>query len=138
MVGRSGKKCGWVWCVILSVFLAASCAASQEIQVGQRQNNGQVELEKGQILTVTLDSNPTTGYRWELLQLDATLLQQVGQSDYKPAAPVAPGMVGRGGTETFRFQAAGPGSGSLKLGYRRPWEKGVEPVKIYMLGITVR
>ena len=37
----------------------------EEINVDEDDADGQIELEQGQILVVTLESNPTTGYRWE-------------------------------------------------------------------------
>jgi inhibitor of cysteine peptidase len=47
-------------------------------------------------------------------------------------------MVGAGGTEIWTFRAVRKGKTTLTLGYVRPWEKGIAPVKTVSWPITVR
>ncbi|MEO5763921.1 MAG: protease inhibitor I42 family protein [Casimicrobiaceae bacterium] len=96
-----------------------------------------VSVSRGRTLVVTLDANVTTGYRWEALPGFAPALVQVGTADY--SAPVAaPGPVGAPGTMTFRFLASAPGSTTLELAYRRPFEPSVAPAKTVRYEVTVR
>ena len=91
--------------------------------LGAGDNGSQVELSSGQVLEVTLASNPTTGYSWEVSEVDEAVLAQLGEAEFQQAPTEGEQMVGVGGTETFRFASA-TGETTLTLVYHRPWEKG--------------
>jgi inhibitor of cysteine peptidase len=98
-------------------------------------NGKQITAKTGDTLTLTLDSNPTTGYSWQVMEIDNTILAQQGDPEYKQASGTE-GLVGAGGTETFRFDAVGTGTTTLKLGYMRPWES-VPPIETLTIQIVV-
>ena len=99
--------------------------------------HGQVTLEVGQVLPVTLQSNPSTGYGWEWIDDQDSIVEQVGEAVFLPRETGDPPVVGAGGWEILTFKAVSPGQTVLKLVYRRPWEEGVEPVKTFSLQVTV-
>jgi len=101
------------------------------------EHEGQVTLELGQVFAVTVESNPTTGYRWEWVDHQDSIVEQMGEAQIKPRETDNPPLVGAGGWETFTFKAVSPGQMTLKLVYRRPWEEGVEPLKTFLLHVTV-
>ena len=69
--------------ILFAMLPAAGCASpSDEIDVDMSHNGGQVDLNVGQILVVSLESNPTTGYRWEVAEIDDEILRQ---EDREPA-----------------------------------------------------
>jgi len=109
----------------------------EEVNVNENDADSQVELEQGQILVVTLKSNPTTGYRWEVVETQESILQQMGEAEFKPSDTSGPPLVGAGGWEIFRFKAISTGQISLKLVYHRPWEEGVEPLNTFTLQVVV-
>ena len=128
-----------VLAVLLAVLvLAAACGSSGEVKVGASASGGQVELEQGQVLVVTLESNPSTGFRWEVVDLDESILQQVGEAEFEVADDRDPPPPGAGGHETFRFQAVGVGQTSLQMIYHRSWEEGVEPERTFSLQVAVK
>jgi predicted secreted protein/heat shock protein HslJ len=92
-----------------------------EIEVGMEQNGTQVSLEKGDFLLVSLSSNASTGYLWEVAEVNASVLQQIGASEYVSPEPTEPPALGASGSEIFRFRAVGSGSSSLILVYKQPW-----------------
>jgi len=47
-------------------------------------------MEVGQVLVITLASNPTTGCRWEAVELDEPILQQMGEPEFKTRNLLAP------------------------------------------------
>lgn len=104
----------------------------------ERDNGSRVELAPGQDLAIILESNPSTGYRWQVIELDESILQQIGETDYAPHDPGQPSLPGQAGQEIWRFQAVGPGRTTLQLVYRRSWEKEVEPLKTYTLHVRVQ
>jgi inhibitor of cysteine peptidase len=109
----------------------------EEVNVNEDDDGTNIELEKGQILAATLESNPTTGYSWEVAENQETVLQQMGDSEFKPE-DTSERSVGSGGCEIFRFKAISAGQITLKLVYRRPWEEGIEPVTTFSLNVAVK
>jgi len=123
--------------LLIALFTASGCSPSlKEIDVGMSDNGSQVHLEVGQLLVVTLESNPTTGFRWEVAELDEGILKQTGEAEFVPESeePI-PGM---GGIEIFRFEAAAQGEVMLKMVYLRPWEEGVEPLEVFSISVVVK
>ncbi len=79
-----------------------------------------VQVVRGDILTVRLPGNPTTGYRWEPEERDESPLHLI-DSTYQAAYPE---RVGSGGDFVFRFRARAKGETRLRLIYARSWETG--------------
>jgi inhibitor of cysteine peptidase len=80
----------------------------------------QVQATVGQPFDISLDSNPTTGYRWGLAQpLDETILHLVHSSYQRGGA----GLMGAGGEETWIFLPLCQGATMIEMEYRRPWER---------------
>ena len=96
-----------------------------------------VSVARGQTLVVTLEANATTGFRWEASPGFAPTLAQVGTADYV-ARPASNGVAGAPGDMVFRFRAETPGTTTLELAYRRPFEPGVAPAKTVRYDVTVR
>ena len=99
--------------------------------------DSQVPLELGQILVVTLESNPSTGYQWEVVEDPNSILEQIGEAEFKSSDEGDPQMVGAGGWEIFRFKAVSAGQMNLQLVYRRTWETGVEPINTFSVDVVV-
>ncbi|HUU19715.1 MAG TPA: protease inhibitor I42 family protein [Sedimentisphaerales bacterium] len=110
----------------------------EEVNVDEEDDGGQVELEQGQILVVTLESNPTTGYGWEVVENQESILEQMGEAEFKQSDTGEPPLVGAGGWEIFRFKAVSAGQMTLQLVYRRSWEEDVEPLNTFSLQVVVR
>lgn len=92
-----------------------------------------VSLVPGDTFAVALPANPSTGYTWGMTVPD--VLEEEGAGSYASDAP--PGMVGAGGTMTWRFRAVRPGEGELVLVYRRQWEEGTPPVQTVRYRVVV-
>lgn len=122
--------------LVLSALALASACGPNEVQVGRTESGGTILLQAGDVLVVTLPSNPSTGYSWQVLAVDPAVLVQQGDPVYQPSAD-GTGLVGTGGTETFRFDAISGGSVTLTLGYLRPWEQGSQPIEIFSVDVVV-
>ena len=120
--------------LLAALAMAAGCRPS-EVKVGADDNGREIELRKGQILVVTLEANPTTGYTWEVAEpLDEQILRPVGEVEFTPESD----LVGAPGVQVLRFEAVKAGQTALELVYHRPWEKGVEPLEAFSLQVAVR
>jgi inhibitor of cysteine peptidase len=107
-------------------------AGPLELQVTERDNGRAVDLH-GEVLVLTLESNPSTGYAWQVQGLDARILRQVGAGEWLPHTQ---GKLGGSGTEVLRFAAIGQGRATLSLVYARPWETGAAPAKSFSLELN--
>lgn len=94
-------------------------------------------VKRGDTIAVHLDANPSTGYRWELLRLAGASVVQVGLPDYQPETAAGVPRVGAPGHTTFRFRAMQPGTSSIDLAYRRPFEPDVAPARTVRFEIAV-
>jgi inhibitor of cysteine peptidase len=122
--------------ILLSEHLFEVYPSAETVVVNDADDGGQVELELGKLLVVTLESNPSTGYRWELIENNESVLKQFGQVEYKPSDTSDSPMVGAGGWEIFRFKAVSTGQMTLELVYHRTWED-VEPLKTFSVQVIV-
>jgi inhibitor of cysteine peptidase len=129
---------------VLSFFLFACAPASKQASVevscddfSQEHISKQVEVAAGGTVTVTLCSNPTTGFIWsETAQIsDQSVLQQ---TDHKSVPPEAEGLVGAAGKEVWTFKALKKGTSTVSMEYSRPWEGGEKGVWTFNLTVTVK
>lgn len=122
--------------VVMSFFLAmalfSGCGANSS-KITDANNGQQISVKQGDVITVTLVSNPTTGYSWQVTAIDNSIIIQDGEPEYNQS-PGSEGLVGAGGTETFRFKVIGSGEATLSLGYMRPWES-VPPIEAFSIVI---
>lgn len=123
--------------LFLLVATLSGCGGSnQGVNLTAQDNGAEITLKRGQTLTISLESNPTTGYSWQVIEIDAAILEQSGEAEYKQASGTE-GMTGAGGVETWRFQALAAGQTTLTLGYMRPWES-VPPLETFTVQVTIR
>jgi len=109
---------------------------AETVKVNEDNNGGEIELNFGKLLVVKLESNPSTGYRWELVENNESILKQFGQAEFESPETAGPPIVGAGGWEIFRFKAISAGQTNLELVYHRSWED-VEPLKTFSIQVTV-
>ncbi|WP_028081820.1 protease inhibitor I42 family protein [Solimonas soli] len=123
---------------VAALLCLAACRGNTEpVAVTAADAGSTVMLHAGQRLRVELDSNPTTGYRWQLaLPADAPLRSE-GDAEYRPD-PHAAGLVGAGGHEIWSFRAERTGNVTLHFEYRRPFESGPPPGRSADFRVSVR
>ena len=79
-----------------------------------------VVVRAGTDVTITLDANETTGYRWQLVGPPDPAVARLVAADYTPDDH-PPGMVGVGGRSHWRVWAVAPGRTTLTLENLRIW-----------------
>jgi inhibitor of cysteine peptidase len=80
---------------------------------------------------ISLDSNPTTGYRWDA-KFDPERLKLIGKS-FQPSGT---GAIGSGGIERFSFVPIKPGETEVVMVYKRPWESAEIDKKIFPVSVS--
>jgi predicted secreted protein len=85
-------------------------------------NNTTINVTTGRFLVITFEtaSPGSTGYWWEVAELDEQVLRQIGDivfvQDYVPE----PGFVGVPGKQIATFEVVGAGNATINMAYRSP------------------
>lgn len=93
-----------------------------------------IDLYVGDKLEVTLPGNPTTGFQWDIRDIDPAILRTSGEPEFEPFSS----RVGSGGNIIMYFEAVRTGQMKLALIYHRPFEKDVPPAQTFEVTVTVR
>ncbi len=96
---------------------ACSSGEAEPLALTALDDGTTVEASVDDVITVTLQSNPSTGYSWNPEVPDN--LQLVHQ-DYEQASD----LVGASGFEIFEFRVTAAGEGTLAMTYGQSWDPG--------------
>lgn len=140
---KRSMKLAAVMAGLLAGLILTACAAkeAQESEAAKQESAlvtaPWFELSsEGEVLTVRLDSNPTTGYSWNYEISDEGILEHLTDELVLPEAKE--GFAGAGGTwcASFKPSFRKDGDVTLTLKYARPWEP--QPIFIKTLSLTVK
>lgn len=111
--------------LLLGCVFGAGCVSEEIYEYGvlfdYAGGEKSVTAKAGEIVTITTQTNPSTGYSWtEPVVSDG--LQIVGDGGYSDAEP---GLVGAGGYHYWNVTAEKPGTYTFTTDYKRPWEDAV-------------
>ena len=105
------------------LFLVTACAETPPaIDLDIANNGATLESTSGVTINVTLDSNVTTGYTWNLVTAPDAQILKLLSSDYVSPSSSGTPLLGAGGKQVWKFQTTGRGTTSLKLAYFRPFD----------------
>ncbi len=107
-----------------------------EVSVDESYNGKTVEIAVGGTLTVTLESNPTTGFQWELASISDQAVLEKQSNTFE--TPEDTGMVGSPGKEVWTFRALKKGTSTISMEYGRPWEGGEKGVETFTLNVVIK
>ena len=92
-----------------------------------------VTVNAGETFELVVPSNPSTGYRWNIVpELDENIVQFVEQG-YDAEQPVIPGSAG---VDVWTFRAVNAGDTTVVLGYYPPGNPN-EPEEVVTFSIHV-
>lgn len=129
----------------MSIFLfGCSAKGSIEVTCDDFQDNhhrtDDIEVKVGDEVTMTLCSNPTTGYQWsEGADIsDVGIVDQVGHEYVAPDEGDQPPVAGAAGEEVWRFTALAAGKSSISVEYSQAWDGGDKGTWAFVLNVTVK
>jgi len=103
---------------MLFIFSLACCAWAQNQSYSDPSKT--IETDACKDDTITLESNKTTGYGWDLSEpVDENTIKFIS-CEYVTDDT---GLVGSGGKEIWIFRPVCPGKATISFKYARPWEK---------------
>ena len=95
------------------------------------------QLKKGEVLSISFESNPSTGYSWIATISNPAVLVQMGDPQYQQPDSSTP-VLGAAGTQIFFFQAIETGTTTLKLDYMRSFETNIAPENTITINVEVK
>lgn len=105
--------------LVVAMLVPATVFASgdQVVNVSEKDAGKVIVLDSNALLVLNLQANPSTGYRWEVKNVDHKVLNQAGDIEFKSDSK----LMGAPATEVMRLQGVAAGKTTLELVYRRPW-----------------
>lgn len=96
-----------------------------------------IDVSAGAEFKIIIESNPTTGYHWEIVQgsLDENLVEFVSK-EYESTSE--PGLVGGGGIDIWTFKALNPGEAKIVLGSYPPSNTATEPERTETFSVNIK
>ncbi len=96
--------------------------------------NATLSVKTNEQFYITLSSNPSTGYAWQVASVSNPDMVRFVDSQYiRPESE----LIGAPGKQVLTFNALQEGSATIQLEYVRPWETDVPPVSIYVVEVMV-
>ena len=91
--------------------------------------NVSIVVKVGESFTISLESNPTTGYTWHA-EYDSSFVDEF-KSSFTPISQA----IGAGGKELFEFQTKRVGATVITLKQNRSWESEIKKTLIFKVDI---
>ena len=122
--------------LLTAAYIFSGCTIAGKTYT-ESNNGNNLNLKINDVITIKLESNATTGYKWNLSEENNSGIIAIVSSDYTEKEN-KDNLVGSGGFETLIFKAVSRGSATIILTYNKPWEKDVQPEKIFKLNTLVQ
>ena len=101
-----------IFITFLASLLLLGCAKGEKLKISSKQDD----------FTVTLPANPTTGFKWSLVEFDKNLFELKNHQYFSSKV----GVLGAGGSMLYTFKLKKPMKcpckSLIKFKYSRPWE----------------
>ncbi len=123
--------------VVIAILIIAGCSMENEF-TAKIESDSTIKVWRWQTVNLELESNPTTGYSWEIASVTPVgfFKDPIGSKYVRGGNSLA--LTGAGGIHTFTFKPARGGKAVVELVYRRPWEAKTEFAKKYSIVFIVR
>ncbi|SRR6266853_1347858 len=100
----------------------------------QKDDGQSLQVPVGARIKIDLPENPTTGYRWNVQELESESIA-VESDNYTSGEGVG---IGGAGIRHFTFQAKAPGKATINLKNKRQWEPEEKAMSQFSVVIFVR
>ncbi len=119
--------------VILLCALIGGCPLLlvETLRFEENDSGATVTAGVGAKVLVSLSGNQSTGYAWEVTEVDDAVLEHTNTSFRADC-----GMPGCGEQGLWTFTALAPGTTTLGMVYHRSWEE-VDPLRTFEITVTV-
>ena len=127
----------WLAAAASVLIVLCACRQDSEIKVYASDTGSEIACKPGDVIRLSLEANPTTGYDWEVIEPVDDSVIQVGEREFDSSGKDQE-LVGVGGVDLWRIRCARQGRARLDLVYRRHWEKDEEPLNEFLMEVVVQ
>ncbi len=120
----------------LAAIICSACAPTVHT-LTEMDNGSALECSVGDIISISLPANPTTGYAWTTRGFPSPAVLVLTQDEFI-AAGASPTAVGVPGRQVFTYEVTGAGKEGIRLAYIRPWVKQSKPAGQFELLVKSR
>lgn len=114
---------------VISLLVVVACGADADLFTVTADDSGdELVVSSGDRIEVSLESNPSTGYSWQVDDRAVAAFTSIGSSEYR--APDDGDQVGAAGVEVLTVEVIGRGAGVLRLEYVRPFDDLPVPERV--------
>ena len=103
-----------------------------QITLTEADKGASFTLKKDDIILIQLKENPTTGYRWMLIE-DTNIISLESKKIILPEDP----KIGEGGIRQFEFKAISSGTEKIHLKHWCEWEGDKSVIELFDVKIVV-
>ena len=100
------------------IIAAAASPAPSTIDTAFTNPFDLIRARVGETFVIVLDSNPTTGYSWSVVDASDSRIANLGSAYLRPDTS----RIGAGGKQILLFRAASPGAAAITLRYVRAFD----------------
>jgi predicted secreted protein len=123
--------------LLFAVILAVSsivCSASKPLIISEDSNGKTFSVTRDTPFTIALKGNASTGFSWNIRDLDTTKLYKSGLIRFKGRDTIP----GTSGTFYLDFKPIKKGLSTIRLVYSREWETGIPAEDSFSVTISVK
>lgn len=107
------------------------CCLPVLVAAEPRESAGVIHQPLHKPFTISLKSNPSTGYKWQA-KFDENIVTLVKETYEKPPEK----LIGAAGQQVFVFRPVKTGDTEIEFVYQRPWEKDFAKRQVYHIKVT--
>jgi predicted secreted protein len=121
-------------CAVVVSIWAVACSAQKPLILSKEVHGTTVSVKRNATFTIALEGNASTGFSWNILNLDTTTMRQVGKARFISRDT----LPGTSGTFYLDFNPIKKGVSRIMLIYSREWETDVSPEDSFSVLIKVK
>jgi predicted secreted protein len=130
--------------MIASVLFFPSCTKRHYVEIScdqfTKNNNytSEMNIGIGDMITVALCSNPTTGFEWSEEISDDDVIKEIEHEFLPPEGNVdKPPVAGAAGLDKWVYESMNDGMSTILFEYSQPWPGGIKKEWTYELTLVV-
>lgn len=105
-----------IFIAALAVLACVSAPVMAATYAFSMEDNGKsMSVKSGDVITLSLQENPSTGFRWTLEKSGGL---QIMRDSYTPSST---GLIGAAGVRTWMFMVTGSGRQTITATYKQSW-----------------
>jgi inhibitor of cysteine peptidase len=109
--------------------------SNKKVTITKQENGKEVSVKEGDIIQIELEENGSTGYIWQIDNLDKSYFELLSEDTRKTTTDN--NLVGVPVVGIWQIKVLKQGAPSIKMDYYRPWEGRESAIDHFVLNLRV-